>query len=155
MDTITVAKERNGITMTIRQVSVFIENKPGTMVKITDALGEGGIDVRAASLADTQDFGILRLIVDDTDKARRILANIGCVTSVADVIAAEVPDEPGAMTAMLQKVSLTGLNIEYMYAFVSLKNHKVYIVLRIKDTAKAVEILQGEEIILADEQAIK
>jgi hypothetical protein len=141
--------------MTVRQVSVFIENKPGTMVKITDALGKGGIDVRAASLADTQDFGILRLIVDDTDKARKILSDIGCVTSVIDVIAAEVPDEPGAMTTLLQKVSSTGLNIEYMYAFVSLKNHKVYIVLRIKDTKKAVEILTGEGIVLANEEAIE
>jgi hypothetical protein len=95
------------------------------------------------------------LIVDDTDKARTILSDIGCVTSITDVIAAEVPDEPGAMTALLQKASSTGLNIEYMYAFVSLKNHKVYIVLRIKDTKKAIEILTGEGIILADEQAIK
>ena len=91
--------------MTIRQISVFIENKPGTMVKITDALGNGGIDIRAASLADTQDFGILRLIVDDSDKARKILSEIGCVTSVTDVIAAEVSDEPGAMTTLLNQTA--------------------------------------------------
>ena len=95
---------RGGNKMTVRQISVFIENKPGTMVKITDALGNGGIDIRAASLADTQDFGILRLIVDDADKARNILSEIGCVTSVTDVIAAEVSDEPGAMTTLLNQL---------------------------------------------------
>ena len=141
--------------MTIRQISVFIENKPGTMVKITDALGNGGIDIRAASLADTQDFGILRLIVDDSDKARKILSEIGCVTSVTDVIAAEVSDEPGAMTTLLNQTASTGLNIEYMYAFISPKNHKAYIVLRIKDVEKAVKTLSEAGVVLADESSIK
>lgn len=141
--------------MTVRQISVFIENKPGTMVKITDALGNGGIDIRAASLADTQDFGILRLIVDDADKARNILSEIGCVTSVTDVIAAEVSDEPGAMTTLLNQTASTGLNIEYMYAFISPKNHKAYIVLRIKDVEKAIKTLSEAGIVLADESAIK
>lgn len=141
--------------MTVRQISVFIENKPGTMVKITDALGTGGIDIRAASLADTQDFGILRLIVDDADKARNILSEIGCVTSVTDVIAAEVSDEPGAMTTLLNQTASTGLNIEYMYAFISPKNHKAYIVLRIKDVEKAIKTLSEAGIVLADESAIK
>ena len=141
--------------MTIRQISVFIENKPGTMVKITDALGNGGIDIRAASLADTQDFGILRLIVDDSDKARKILTEIGCVTSVTDVIAAEVSDEPGAMTTLLNQTASTGLNIEYMYAFISPKNHKAYIVLRIKDVEKAVKTLSEAGVVLANESSIK
>ena len=141
--------------MTIRQISVFIENKPGTMVKITDALGNGGIDIRAASLADTQDFGILRLIVDDSDKARKILSEIGCVTSVTDVIAAEVSDEPGAMTTLLNQTASTGLNIEYMYAFISPKNHKAYIVLRIKDVEKAVKTLSEAGVVLANESSIK
>ncbi|MBE6609752.1 MAG: ACT domain-containing protein [Ruminococcaceae bacterium] len=141
--------------MTLRQISVFIENKPGTMVKITEALGNVGIDIRAASLADTQDFGILRLIVDDADKAKKALTEIGCVTSVNDVIAAEVSDEPGAMTALLNQTASTGLNIEYMYAFISPKTHKVYIVLRIKDVEKAVKVLSEAGIALADESDIK
>ena len=141
--------------MTIRQLSVFIENKPGTMVKITDALGKVGIDIRAAALADTQDFGILRLIVDDTDKARSALSEIGCVTSVTDVIAAEVSDEPGAMTVLLNQAASTGLNIEYMYAFISPKTHKAYIVLRIKDVEKAVKVLSEAGIVLVEESGIK
>ncbi len=140
--------------MTIRQISVFIENKPGAMVSVTEALGKAGVDVRALSLADTQDFGILRMIVDDTDKAREALAQIGCVTVVNDVLAAEIPDTPGAMTDLMVKVSETGLNIEYMYAFISPVNKKAYIVLRIKDLDAATVALKENGITLAEEPGI-
>ena len=140
--------------MTIKQISVFIENKPGMMVSVTAALGNAGIDIRALSLADTQDFGILRMIVDDTDKARTVLGEVGCVTSVTDVIAAAVPDQPGAMTDILNKISDTGLNIEYIYAFVSPKNKKAYIVLRIKDVDTAVVSLKDKGIELAEDPGI-
>lgn len=141
--------------MTARQISVFIENKPGMMVKITDALGNAGVDMRAMSLADTQDFGILRLIVDDTDKAIEALKAVGCVTSVTDVIVAELPDIPGAMTKTVRILADNGINIEYIYAFVSQqKNKKAYIVFRIKDTEKACEVLTKEGIVLAGEDVI-
>ena len=141
--------------MTVRQISVFIENKPGMMVKITDALGNAGVDIRALSLADTQDFGILRLIVNDTEKAREALKAVGCITSVTDVIVAELPDVPGAMTKTVRILADNGINIEYIYAFVSPeKNKKAYIVFRIKDTEKASEVLKNEGIILADEGVI-
>ena len=140
--------------MTIKQISVFMENKPGTMVSVTEALGKASIDIRALSLADTQDFGILRMIVDDTEKAKTALSEIGCMSYVTDVIAAVVPDEPGAMTDILLKVAETGLNIEYMYAFVSPKNKKAYIVLRIKDIAAAADALKNKGIELADDPNI-
>ena len=141
--------------MTIKQISVFIENKPGMMVKITDALGNAGVDMRALSLADTQDFGILRLIVDNTDKAIGALKAVGCVTSVTDVMVAELPDIPGAMTKTVRILAENGINIEYMYAFVSQeKNKKAYIVFRIKDTEKACEVLTKEGIVLAGEDVI-
>ncbi len=125
------------------------------MVKITDALGNAGVDIRALSLADTQDFGILRLIVNDTDKAREALKEVGCITSVTDVIVAELPDVPGAMTNTVRILADHGINIEYIYAFVSPeKNKKAYIVFRIKDTEKASEVLIGEGIILAGEGVI-
>lgn len=136
--------------MTVKQISVFIENKPGTMVNITDALGRCGVDIRAMSLADTQDFGILRLIVNDTEKARSALSAIGCVTSLTDVIAAELPDTPGAMSGMVHLLAENNINIEYMYAFIS-SDKKAYIVLRIKDTAKAVDVLNRSNITLAGE----
>ena len=137
--------------MTIKQISVFIENKPGVLVAITGALGKAGVDMRALSLADTQDFGILRMIVDDTAKAKAAIAEIGCVTSVTDVIAAEIPDTPGAMTELVSKVSETGLNIEYMYAFVSPITKKAYTVLRIKDVDGAVAALKEKGIVLVDD----
>ena len=129
------------MNMTVKQISVFIENKPGTMVSITDALGTAGIDIGAMSLADTQDFGILRLIVSDTEKARAALASIGCVTSVTDVIAAVLPDTPGAMSGMVRLLAKNNINIEYMYAFISNTDKRAYIVLRIKDTDTAVKVL--------------
>ena len=132
--------------MTIKQISVFMENKPGTMSKVTDALGNSGIDGRAASLADTQDFGILRMIVSDTDKAVKALAESGYVASVCDVFAAEVPDRPGAMTELMKKVAETGLNLEYMYAFVSPETKDAYIVLRIKDIESAEKALSEKGI---------
>ena len=140
--------------MTIKQISVFIENKPGVLVNATEALGKAGVDVRALSLADTQDFGIIRMIVDDTEKAKTVLTEVGCFTSVTDVLAAEIPDEPGAMTHILEQVAETGLNIEYMYAFVSPKNKKAYIVLRIKDIEGAVAVLGEKGIKLADDPSI-
>ena len=140
--------------MTIRQISVFIENKPGVMVSITEALGKAGVDIRALSLADTQDFGILRMIVDDTDKAKEALTEIGCVTTVNDVLAAEIPDTPGAMTDLIVKVSETGLNIEYMYAFIAPVDKKAYIVLRIKDVDAATVALKEKGIALAEESEI-
>ncbi|MBR2474544.1 MAG: ACT domain-containing protein [Clostridia bacterium] len=140
--------------MTIKQISVFIENKPGVMVTVTEALGKAGIDIRALSLADTQDFGILRMIATDTAKAKAVLNEVGCVTSVTDVIAAAVPDKPGAMTEILNKISETGLNIEYIYAFVSPKNKKAYIVLRIKDIDSALIALKDKGIELAEDPSI-
>lgn len=140
--------------MTIRQISVFIENKPGTMVKIADALGNAHVDIRALSVADTQDFGILRMIVDDVDKAKEAISRLGVATSITDVFAVEVSDEPGAMTDMLKFVSGSGLNIEYMYAFVSPKTKKAYIVLRIKDIEKAEKVFANSVLLLADEGTI-
>ena len=137
--------------MTIKQIAVFMENKPGTMSKVTEALGNSGIDVRAASLADTQDLGILRMIVTDTEKAVESLSDAGYVASVCDVFAAEVPDLPGAMTELMKKVASTGLNVEYMYAFVSPETKKAYIVLRIKDTENAEKALIDKGIKLIGE----
>ena len=126
--------------MTIKQISVFMENKPGIMVSVTEALGKASIDIRALSLADTQDFGILRMIVDDTEKAKTALSEIGCMSYVTDVIAAVVPDEPGAMTDILLKVAETGLNIEYMYGL-SIDGDEASVVLKTSNLVKADEVL--------------
>ncbi len=140
--------------MTVNQISVFVENKPGALLRVTSVLSDTGIDVRALSVADTQDFGILRMIVDNPEKAKKALNEAGVSCSIKDVFAAEVPDEPGAMTKILEEIAETGLNIEYMYAFVSPKNKKAYIVLRIKDTEGALAVLKNKGIKLADDSAV-
>ena len=137
--------------MTVKQLSVFMENKPGTMVSITNALGKAKVDIRAMSLADTQDFGILRLIVNDTDKARNALSKIGCITSITEVVAAAVPDTPGAMTEMIKLLSENGINIEYMYAFVAPDDNHAYVVFRVKETDRAVSVLKDAGIALKGE----
>ncbi len=136
--------------MTVTQISVFVENKPGVLVKIMKTLGEAGVDIRALSVADTQDFGILRMITSNNTLAKTALSSIGCVTSSTEVIAAEVPDTPGATTAMVSCLSDNELNIEYMYAFISSKDNKAYIVIRVKDTEKAVKVLGDAGVKLAD-----
>ncbi len=139
--------------MTVTQISIFVENKPGVLVKIMKTLGDAGVDIRALSVADTQDFGILRMITSDNQKAKAALTEIGCVTSVSEVIAAQVPNTPGATTDMIAVLAEQGLNIEYMYAFISSKDNRAYIVIRIKDTEKAVKVLKDANITLAEEIA--
>lgn len=104
--------------MLIKQISVFVENKSGRTSAIIDALGNAGIDISAMSLADASEFGILRLIVDDPDKAKKVLNDIGVVVRISDVMAVKIPNKPGGLSETLKKISDKGLNVEYMYAFV-------------------------------------
>ncbi len=104
--------------MLIKQISVFVENKKGRTSAIIDALGNAGIDISALSLADASEFGILRLIVDDPDKAKKVLNDIGVVVGINDVMAVKIPNKPGGLSETLSKINNKGLNVEYMYAFV-------------------------------------
>lgn len=104
--------------MLIKQISVFVENKSGRTSAIIEALGNAGIDISAMSLADASEFGILRLIVDNPDKAKEVLNNIGVVVRISDVMAVKIPNKPGGLSETLKKISDKGLNVEYMYAFV-------------------------------------
>lgn len=104
--------------MLIKQISVFIENMPGKLGEVTQVLGENGIDMSALSLADTTDFGILRLIVNDPDKACQVLRNHDFIVKQSDVVAAVIDDRPGGLTAVLQILSGAQVSVEYMYAFV-------------------------------------
>ena len=104
--------------MLIKQISVFVENKKGRTSAIIDALGNAGIDISALSLADASEFGILRLIVDNPDKAKEVLNNIGVVVRISDVMAVKIPNKPGGLSETLTKINDKGLNVEYMYAFV-------------------------------------
>ena len=128
--------------MTIKQLSVFIENKPGMMVAVTEALGKASIDIRALSLADTQDFGILRTIVNDTDEAMRVLKASGHLAQTTDVVAVKIGDAPGKLSAALHALNVAGVNVEYLYAFLARTPRHAYVVLRVADNDKASAILE-------------
>lgn len=129
--------------MAINQLSVFAENKPGTIFSITKCIADAGVDIRAMSVADTQDFGILRLIVSDLDKAQEALHNDGCILSVTQVIGVEVPDVPGGLSSVLEILYKNGINVEYVYAFITISKKNACVVLRVGDNDKATEILES------------
>ena len=127
--------------MSIRQISVFVENKKGSLVKITDTLAKENVDLRAMSIADTQDFGILRLIVSDTDKAIEVLRKEMCIVTETQVVGARLRNEPGALATVVQVLSDNDINMEYMYAFNGSTPHHAYLVLRVDDNKKVEELL--------------
>ncbi len=127
--------------MAIRQISVFLENKQGSLEHVVNVLAEAGVDLRAITIADTQEFGILRLIVRGHDTACRALRDAGYIISLNYVTAVEIPDEPGGLLRVLNLVASTGLNIEYSYAFLTPSNNKACVVLRVSDNDIAADIL--------------
>jgi hypothetical protein len=140
--------------MTIDQISVFVENKPGKLAEITGLIGDAGIDLRAMSIADTTDFGILRLIVDKPQLAYDILKKADCVVSVTQVIAVSIEDKPGCLAKVLKLLSDEGINIEYVYAFITRKKEDAYVIFRMEDNERAVKILTENGIKLASGEEI-
>lgn len=128
--------------MKTKQLSVFLENRPGQLSIPCRALAEANINILTLSLADTQQFGILRLIVKEWERARQVLEKAGCVVNVTDVLAIEVPDKPGGMATILEILEHAQLNIEYMYAFTFRRGDKAVVVFRFDAPEKAIEILQ-------------
>ena len=129
--------------MRIRQISIFLENKPGQLSTICRALADAKINIVTLSLADTADFGIVRMIVDDHEKAKGILAEKGHVANVREVIAVCVPDRPGGMAEVMQVIDKAGANIEYSYAFAFHEGEKAVLVFRFDDNAKAENALKA------------
>ena len=133
--------ERKVINM-IKQLSVFIENKKGRLAKITGVLADAGIDLIALSIADTTNFGIMRGIVKDPDKAVNILKENGFTASLAEVFVVEVPDEPGGLSNVLQLLDEADVSIEYLYSFVFAQNENALILFRVEDIDGAVAKLK-------------
>lgn len=130
--------------MKVEQISIFIENKSGRLAEIARILGDARINIRALSLADTTDFGILRLIVNDREKAKQILKEKGFTVSKTEVVAVEVPDRPGGLSEILQSLDSAAINVEYMYAFVERCGENAVIIFRFDETEKAIVTLQGK-----------
>lgn len=127
--------------MKIHQLSLFLENKPGHLNSICRTLADAGINIVTLSLADTRQFGILRLIVRDWETAGRILEEAGFVVNIREVVATAVPDRPGGMVELLDVVQKAGINIEYMYAFTERRNDEAILIFRFDDPDKAVRAL--------------
>jgi hypothetical protein len=128
----------------VEQLSIFIENKSGRLAEITRILGIAEINIRALSLADTSDFGILRLIVNDATKASSALKASGFTVSKTEVVAVEVPDRPGGLHAILQVLDDESINVEYMYAFVERSGGNAVIIFRFDETDKALAVLKSQ-----------
>jgi hypothetical protein len=128
--------------MKITQLSVFAENKPGQLIAPCRALAEAGVNIRALSLADTQRFGILRLIVSDSEQARKVLEKAGFLVKATEVVAIEVADRPGGMAELLAVLESSAVNIEYMYAFPFGKGENAIVIFRFDDPDAAITSLQ-------------
>jgi len=139
--------------MKVEQLAVFLENKSGRLAAITKILSDNGINIRALSVADTADFGILRIIVDQTDKAKQILKDAGFTVGLTDVVAVEVADKPGGLSDVLEVLTQVEINVEYMYAFVEKSSQNAVIIFRFDDADTAIEVLQnaGIRILSGDE----
>ncbi len=139
--------------MAIQQLSVFVENQKGKLLGTVKALADAGINIRAMSIADTKDFGILRLITSDNQKAMEVLADESIVNTTM-VIAAKMEDRAGALYQVLQILSDAQINIEYLYAFTASEDFGAYVVFRVSDAAAAQEILNAHGVATLDDADI-
>ncbi len=132
--------------MLIKQVSVFVENKPAALEEAVRIIGENGIDIYALSLADTTDFGILRLIVSDPDKAKEVLKAKGLIVKRTDVIAIVVEDKPGGLVHALDVMKKNDINIEYIYAFIGKNEKGATVVMKVNNPDEAIKLLQDTDV---------
>ena len=142
--------------MAIKQISVFLENKPGALQGMCQVLADHKIDMRALSLAETKDFGIARIIVDDVLETATVLKDGGFISRLTPVIAVSIPDEPGGLFRILEIFTGAGINLEYMYAFLGAKKDHAYMIFRVGENEKAAEaalVSNGIKVVSQDEIA--
>ena len=140
--------------MTVQQISVFVENKPGQLAEFSNILRKNDVDMRALSIAEAKDFGILRIIVDDSYRAACVLKEAGYVFSMTKVIAVAVPDEPGSLFNILDILKENDINLEYTYAFITRKTDTAYMIFRVADNDKAIEALSSHGIRLISQDEL-
>ena len=128
--------------MSLKQLTIFVENKQGTLVDITDILAKNNDNMRALSIADTQDFGILRLIVDNNDVATKALQDAGYLIKMTDVVGVKIGDQPGKLSKALEVLDEAKINMEYLYAFMARTEKHAYVVLRVADNDAAEKALE-------------
>lgn len=129
--------------MAIRQLTIFVQNRQGAIVSITEALAANQVNIRALSIAETEDFGILRLIVNDDETAQKTLSDAGYLIKVTEVVGVKIGDAPGKLTGALAVLEKAGINLEYLYAFMARTEKHAYVVLRVEDNAAAEAALEA------------
>ena len=140
--------------MSVKQISVFLENRPGALLGLTRVLAEKNIDMRAFSLAETSEFGIARIIVNDIDATAAVLTEEGFIHSITPVVAVAISNTPGGLNKALTALSDAQVNVEYMYAFIGGKKESAYMIFRVADDEKASEVLRAAGIQLAEQEEI-
>lgn len=138
--------------MIIKQISIFVENKKGRLADITEILSKAGANIRALSIADTTDFGILRLIVDKPEETADALKQAGVTVSITNVIAVGINDVPGAFAVPMRILADANIDVEYMYAFITRNSEKAYVILRVADNDAAAKVLAEKGFELLDEE---
>lgn len=129
--------------MAIKQLTVFVQNKKGAIVSITDILAKNNVNLRALSIAETEDFGILRLIVNDEKTAEKVLSEQGYLIKTVDVVGVKIGDAPGKLTSALDVLDKADINVEYLYAFMARTEKHAYVVLRVEDNITAETALEN------------
>ncbi len=127
--------------MAIKQLTVFVQNRKGTIVSVTNILAKNNVNIRALSIAETEDFGILRLIVNDVREAEKVLQEHGYLIKTVDVVGVKISDEPGKLTSALDVLDKADINVEYLYAFMARTEKHAYVVLRVENEKNAEETL--------------
>lgn len=135
--------------MNVKQLSVFIENKTGRVSEVTETLGAAGVNIRGFSVADTADYGIVRLVVDDPEKGRAALTDAGFTVKVSEVICVELPDVPGGLASVLSTVAGAGVNVEYVYSLIS-----TYVIINVADPDRAAAMLKDSPVRLVTQEDI-
>ena len=140
--------------MLVKQLSVFMENRPGGLYKLTHALGKEGIDFVTLSIADTKDFGIVRFIARDNEKAYEILKREGFTVGITELIGVEVEDKPNSLAEVIALIEAANINIEYLYSFVLTNHNSAKILMRVEDTERALQLLTEKGIKLLSEKIL-
>lgn len=140
--------------MLVKQLSVFVENKTGRLLKMASVLADNGINLVTLSIADTKDFGILRGITKDNEKALEVLKNAGFTACITELVGVEVDDEPGGMLKLLELFNSEGISIEYLYSFARNLNKKAIILMRVEDTEKTTKMLKEHKMRIITEKDI-
>lgn len=141
--------------MFVKQISVFLENTTGSLARLTRLLSKGGVDLIALSIADTENYGIMRCIVSDTDLGVKIMREAGYVARLTDVVAVSVPDQPGGLAHVLTLLNAADVSVEYLYSFVRNSGSHALVIFRLSDNARGVRVLQEGDITLLTQEEVR